>query len=248
MAEKTATRKKRKADRGTSGEGRARTRAPSNLKLRTDARSERRFEPKSPASVLLSMLGMSIGAVVVGAGTYGQWFRSEELGPHRFAPWLLGGGAALFLLVALFGQRVAKPVRIGDAGVAEEKDASDIERIAWCDVVRVLLSKDMIVVQSNGRSIAVPVRTHAAAASLLLAEARRRIPDRVEGELELPAPDGSSGDELALEEPQIAGQHCKASEKLISFENDARLCGLCGETYHKDSVPKACLTCGASLG
>jgi hypothetical protein len=104
----------------------------------------------------------------------------------------------------------------------------------------------MIVVQSNGRSIAVPVRTHAAAASLLLAEARRRIAERVEGELDLPAPDGS-GDEISLEAPQIAGAHCKASDRLISFENDARLCGLCGETYHKDAVPKACLTCGASL-
>ncbi len=193
------------------------------------------------------MLGMSIGAVLVGAGTYGQWFRGEELGPHRFAPWLLGGGAALFLLVALFGQRIAKPVRVGDAGVAEEKDASEIDRIAWCDVVRVLVSKDMIVVQSNGRSIAVPVRAHAAAASRLLAEARRRIGDRVEGDLELPAPDAAAGEEISLEAPQIAGARCKGSDKLISFENDARLCGLCGETYHKDSVPKACVTCGASL-
>jgi hypothetical protein len=105
----------------------------------------------------------------------------------------------------------------------------------------------MIVVQSNGRSIAVPVRAQAAAASRLLVEARRRIGDRVEGDLDLPPPAADAGDELRLDAPQIAGQHCKASDRLISFENDARLCGLCGEVYHKDSVPKACLTCAASL-
>ncbi|HVY48004.1 MAG TPA: hypothetical protein VHB21_19085 [Minicystis sp.] len=222
-------------------------RTTGELRLRTDPRQERRYEPKSPVGVVLSVVAMSLGAVAVGAGTYGQWMRAEALGPHKLAPWLLGGGAALFLLVALFGQRLAKPVRVGDAGLAVENDTNDVERIAWCDVVRALLSKDMIVVQSNGRSIAVPVKAHAAAAARLVAELKARVPDKVEGELELPAPDDADGELVKLEPPQIAGQRCKASDRLITFENDARLCGRCGEVYHKDSVPKACLTCGAEL-
>jgi hypothetical protein len=52
---------------------------------------------------------------------------------------------------------------------------------------------------------------------------------------------------VPLEPPQAAGQRCKASDKLIAFEKDARVCGRCGEVYHKEGVPSACLTCGAKL-
>ena len=59
--------------------------------------------------------------------------------------------------------------------------------------------------------------------------------------------DGDAGEKLTLEPPQVAGQHCKQSDKLIAFEKDGRLCGRCGEVYHKDSVPQRCLTCDAAL-
>ena len=52
---------------------------------------------------------------------------------------------------------------------------------------------------------------------------------------------------VTLEPAQVAGQKCKASGKLIAFEKDARLCGRCGEIYHKDSVPKRCEVCDARL-
>ena len=34
---------------------------------------------------------------------------------------------------------------------------------------------------------------------------------------------------------------------VIAFEKDARLCGRCGELYHKSGVPYLCLTCDARL-
>ena len=76
-----------------------------------------------------------------------------------------------------------------------------------------------------------------------------RIPKRVdvEGGIELPKVDDALGEVMPLEEPQVAGARCRATNKLIAFENDARVCGRCSELYHKDSVPKRCLTCDARL-
>ena len=79
--------------------------------------------------------------------------------------------------------------------------------------------------------------------------ASRRIPARVEGVdgTALGTPDSQAGEKIMLEPPQVAGQHCKQSDKLIAFEKDGRLCGRCGEVYYKDSVPQRCLTCDALL-
>jgi hypothetical protein len=52
---------------------------------------------------------------------------------------------------------------------------------------------------------------------------------------------------IDLEPPQVAGLRCKATDRPITFERDARLCGRCGEVYHKDGAPKRCLTCEAQL-
>jgi hypothetical protein len=219
------------------------------LKLRSDPRSERRFEAKSSSGALLSTIGMLVAAVLVGAGTYGQWLRDEALGPHKAAPWLLAAGAALLLAVALFGQRNAQPIRVGDAGVGLEKSPTEIERIPWHAVTRLLVSGRALTVQASGTSIAIPLPLQKSAAARTLAEARRRIPARTEGIAagELDQLDEGAGDVVALELPQAAGLKCKASGKLIAFERDARFCGRCGEIYHKDSVPKRCERCDARL-
>jgi hypothetical protein len=62
-----------------------------------------------------------------------------------------------------------------------------------------------------------------------------------------PPPGAADPAKEPLEPPQIAGQSCKATGKVISFEKDARLCGQCGELYHKSGVPDRCLTCDARL-
>src|SRR5262249_44333532 len=121
--------------------------------------------------------------------------------------------------------------------------------LAWCDVTNVVYAAGALTFQASGRSITIPVAGHPQAAARALAEAGERLPKRVE-DLEakdLPLPDPEAGEVLRLEPPQVAGQRCKATDKLIAFERDARLCGRCGELYHKDGVPTRCLTCHAPL-
>jgi hypothetical protein len=220
-----------------------------NLLTKKDARYERRYEPKASSMAVISVIAMSIGAVAVGAGTFGQWMRSEELGPHKAAPYLLVAGAILLLGVALFGQSSARPVRVGDAGVAEEGDGGEISRIEWRDVSKLILSASSLTVQASGSAITVPLDVQAQAVARILAEAKVRVPKRVEevnaGTLE--AVDDTLGEVLPLEPPQVAGERCAKSNKLIAFEKDARFCKQCGEVYHKEDVPKRCVTCDAKL-
>lgn len=219
------------------------------LELRSDPRSEKRFEPKSSPGAVISVVALSVAAVLVGAGTYGQWLRDEALGPHKWSPWLLAAGAAVFLAALLIGPRPALPVRVGDAGVGVEKGSNELERLAWHAISRITLATDALTLHGEGTTIAIPLPAMRDAAGKVLREARIRIPSLVEdiepGDLE--KADETASETVALEPPQVAGLKCKASGKLIAFEKDARLCGRCGQLYHKDVVPKRCMTCDARL-
>ncbi|EYF00971.1 Hypothetical protein CAP_8839 [Chondromyces apiculatus DSM 436] len=179
---------------------------------------------------------------------FGQFLR-EGAAPHPYALYLLGAGAVLAVLVALFGQWGALPMRVGDAGVAVERSAGEVDRLGWCDVNAVQLTATALTFRSPGTVVSIPVRAQREAAARALAEARTRIPGKVTGiqEKALPKPSEGAGRVLTLEPPQIAGLRCKASDKVITFERDARLCGRCGEVYHKDDVPRRCATCEAPL-
>lgn len=216
------------------------------LKKRTDPRSERRFEPKVPPRVILSVAAISIGAVAAGAGTYGRWLRGDELGPHPHAIYLLVAGAAAIVLVALFGQRPAPPARVGDAGIGLERDPAHIERVPWYEVKSVKLEGGLLTFTATGTVVAFDLASHPAAAAAALREAKKRVPDRVPAALTVPEAD-DKGEAMELEPPQIAGLHCKSSDKLIAFDKDARLCGRCGQHYHRASVPSRCLVCDARL-
>ncbi len=219
------------------------------LKLRSDPRSERRFEPKPTPLVLASMVALSVAAVMVGAGVYGQWMRAEELGPHPWAKVLMGVGAGVLALAAIFGPRAAECIRVGDAGIAAEKGPSEIERIGWFEVKEFLLDASGLTVKASGKLISMPLPTLREAVGEALREARARVPHLVE-RLEMNGLDregASSGETLALEMPQVTGQLCQASGQPLKFEKDSRLCGRCGSLYHKDSVPKRCKICDARL-
>lgn len=239
-ADKPVKRKRR----GSEGQG-----GDVFLRQRTDPRSERRFEPKASLVLGLTMLGASVAALLAGAGVYGQWFRGEEAGAHPAAPYLLVGALLLVAAAGLFGQWSIKPIRVGDAGVAIENGPGEIERIGWHEVTGLLLTEAALTVQGSGTAITIPLRTHPAAAARALDEARKRVPQHA-AELKadaLPAPDEAAGEVRSLEPPQVAGLHCKATDRLIAFEADARLCGRCGEVYHKEGVPSRCATCDARL-
>jgi hypothetical protein len=241
MAAEKTSKKKQKSTGESSGTA---------LRLTSDPRKERRYEPKAGATAIISVVGLSVGAVLLGAGTYGQWMRAESLGPHPYAPWLLMGGALLMLAIAFFGPRSATPIRVGDAGIGKEKDGGEIDRIEWRDISRIaLVGGDALTIESPGTTMVIPLKLQPQAAARIVSEAKARIPskvDEIEGE-PFEALDDSVGEVLPLEAPQLAGARCRATDKLIAFEKDARLCGRCGEVYSKDAVPAACLTCEAKL-
>ena len=238
------TTKKRKRAETTSAE------TPSSVLItRTEPRTERRYEPKASIVSILTLAGAALGAALAGAGVYAQWLRPDDADPHKLAPYLLAAGAALLIAVAFFGQLATKPIRVGDAGVGLEKDPADIERIPWNRILRVNLAPTALTIQASGTLVTVPLAAHPQAAARILAEARERIPGRVAGASgdQLEKLDDAAGELITLEPPQAAGLRCKSSDKLIAFEKDARFCGRCGEIYHKDGIPRRCVTCEAPL-
>jgi hypothetical protein len=218
------------------------------LRPESAARTERRYAPTPSASAWIAVAVAAFAVVALGAGAYGQWLRPSELGAHPYAAGLLAAGAVLLLGVALLGPRAAKPIRVGDAGVGVEKDKGAVERIAWCDVTAIELSAAALTIKSAALTVTIALDAHAAAAGAALAQARERIAAKVAGIDAKLAVDASAGEALALEPPQVAGQHCKATGKPIAFERDARLCARCGEVYLKSAVPKRCLSCDVELG
>jgi hypothetical protein len=218
---------------------------PSWLRSPSDRRTERRFQPSSNSAALFGMIVSCIGAVGVGAGVFGQFVR--KAGPHPWALYLMVAGSMLFFLGFILGSRAVLPLRVGDAGLAAERGGT-IERLAWFDVDVVRFASGALTFTGFGRLITIPVAAHPDAAWLALAEARARIPAKVASiKDDLPKMAKNAGELILLEEPQMAGLRCKASDRLITFEGDARLCGRCGQSYHREEVPKHCKTCDAKL-
>lgn len=211
-------------------------------------RKERRFEAESSYASKLAIFAGMAGALALGAGVYGQWVRDEPLG---YAGYLVAVGA----LVLGFGmyKTGADPgsLRVGDAGVAFEKN-NDLVRVLWCDVERVSLEGERLVVRGKQSTVAFPRAAFPRGSALLVAEASRRVPDVVKlsrQEFESAGTSSDADGELVpIEEIQVTGRHCRATDKPISFERDARLCPNCCEVYLKDQVPKKCLTCQQDLG
>ncbi len=212
-------------------------------------RKERRFTPEATYASRATVYAGMIGALALGAGVYAQWLREE---PLRYGPYLLGLGAVCFAGSLWKGAAEVGSVRVGDAGVALES-GGDLVRILWCDIERVSIdAAGKVQIKGKEASLAFPADAHPKALAWVLSEGGRRVPDVMavkRADIEaLPEPKEFDGELVAVEELQVAGRHCRATEKPISFERDARLCPNCGEAYLKDHVPKKCLTCQAELG
>jgi hypothetical protein len=211
-------------------------------------RKERRFTPEATyASRVTTYVGMA-SALALGAGVYAQWLTDN---PLPYAPYLLGLGSLGFLGSLWKGSGEVGRVRVGDAGVALETQG-DLVRILWCDIERVSIDAGKVQVKGKQASIGFPADAHPKALAWLLSEGGRRVPDVLavkRAEIEaLPEPKELDGELVTIEELQVTGRHCRATDKAIAFERDARLCPNCGESYLKDHVPKKCLTCQAELG
>ncbi|HET9958522.1 MAG TPA: hypothetical protein VFQ61_28705 [Polyangiaceae bacterium] len=211
-------------------------------------RRERRFTAEPTyASRVTAFAGMG-GALVLGAGVYAQWIRDEAL---SYAPVLVASGAAVLAWALWKSGGPLANVRVGEAGVALEKD-NELNRLLWCDIERIALDKSDLLIRGKNAQLRFPLDAHQRAAAWIVSEAGQRVPDVValsRAEIErLPQTKDSDGELVNIEDVQVAGRHCKATGKPISFEREARLCPTCGEAYLKDHVPKKCLTCNAELG
>jgi hypothetical protein len=211
-------------------------------------RTERRYVGEQTyASKVAVGLGM-LGGLALGAGVYSQWLSDH---PRGVAPFLAAGGAIVLGGSLMFGDLGTLPVRVGDAGVAVEK-GKDVLRIIWCDLKRVHAEDGKLVLEAKDQTILIPIAAQQRAVARIVAEGTRRVPEAMDVKRSalagLPAPSESDGEVLVVESLQVAGRHCAASGRPISFERDARLCPQCCQVYLKDEVPKKCLTCETELG
>ena len=210
-------------------------------------RIERRFIPEAThTSRFAAGLGM-VGSLALGAGVYGQWVKEAPMSSAAVLVVLgaagLGGGLWL-------GSASTFPVRVGDAGVAIER-GSETNRILWCDITEIKLDKGELVVVSPSLQLSIPVGAHPRATRYIVEEAERRLPKIVKvdeaGKRTIPLATQPGGEEVPVVGDQVAGRRCAATDKIISFERDARLCPNCAQVYYKDNVPKQCVTCGTEV-
>jgi len=211
-------------------------------------RKERRFLPEPTYASRASIGGGMLGALVLGAGVYSQWLSDN---PRAIAPYLFGVGAIGLGAALWFGDAGALPLRVGDAGIAIEK-GTEVVRLAWCDLERVFSERGELVAKGKELTLRIPIAAHRTAVAWILSEGTKRMPAVMDVKrqslAELPEPKENDGEFVVIDGLQVAGRHCAASGKPVSFERDARLCPNCGQVYLKDQVPAKCVTCDAVLG
>jgi hypothetical protein len=220
----------------------------------SDAKQGKRFleERRLVASsqqltpVTLGIGGLS--ALVLGMGAYGRWL-SQPPAEWATAELALGLVGAIYFAWQLSREGVA--IRVGDAGVAIER-GSEVVRLLWCDMKRIAVEKDLLVMSGTGPALSISTTTHALAVSWILKEAAERLPSLIDVAPKfvdsLPKPgdkDGLVDHVLSL---QTTGRRCAKTRKVIKYERDARLCSVCTQVYLKEEIPDICLTCKHSLG
>jgi len=211
-------------------------------------RKERRYSGEQTyASKVAIAVGM-LGALSLGAGVYSQWVSDHARGS---APYMVFAGALVLAGALVFGDLGTNPVRVGDGGVALER-GRDLLRILWCDLQHVRVQDGKLVLESKEQTFTIPIAGQPQAVARILAEGTRRVPEAMDVRRKdvsgLPEPGENDGELLTLDRLQVAGRHCAASGRPISFERDARLCPQCCQVYLRDEVPQKCVTCELELG
>ncbi|MCA9593410.1 MAG: hypothetical protein KC776_08865 [Myxococcales bacterium] len=210
-------------------------------------RKERRFVGNQTQSSTVAAVAGMLGAGALGAGVYAQWIKDP---PMSYGSYIVAGGALVLGAALWFGDAGAIPVRVGDAGVAVEK-GTEIIRLAWCDLERIYVERSYLVLSGDGLKLELPMAAHKAAAARILKEAVERVPDVLDVKQSatdsLPEPKDDDGEWVTITGVQVAGKRCAESGEVITFEGDARLCPSCGQVYHRNKVPKKCVTCEADL-
>jgi hypothetical protein len=242
----------------------AKAKKGSKTKLRE--RRERHFVPRSTTNIGVVYALGGIGSAVLGAGAWAVHLASNFAslednagkvppGPLAYGWWIVALGAALVGIAIWIGTSGEAPIRVGDGGVGIDKGG--VKRIAWNAITRIAWdgSAQGLIVHGHDESgvehnVRVSIRTQPQALAWIVKEGRARVPKVVElseNELEqVPVARKEAGEVLPLEPLRVVGLRCAASEKMISYEPDARVCPQCERVYYKSEVPREC-ACGASL-
>ncbi len=210
-------------------------------------RKEHRFTTSSAyISPLVAIIGM-VGCLVLGVGVWAQWGVDV---PYPWASYLVASGGLGLGVAMWFGQPSESAVVVGDGGIAVE-DGNDLIRVPWHAMRSLTVSGGSLVARSPGTTVRFSLGANPQAAAWALKEAAERVPDIVDVDAtvteKLPEPSTADGRLRDVVGDQVAGGRCANSGKAVGMEEDARLCGRCGQVYHKDSVPEQCVTCGAEL-
>jgi hypothetical protein len=216
-------------------------------------RCEQRFEPRPNAIPLVSHGLGALGALAMGAGAWGQFGPLvTDAGPEplKGAAYILFGGSLAVAGAIWLGTSGEPVLRVGDGGIGIEK--GQIRRIPWHGIERIEWRGEAVRITGKDQSgvavsLVVPVAKHPQAAAWIVKEARERVPSVVD------VPDGTTPTAVAnvaqsidLDPVQVVGMRCAASDQIISYEPDARICRRCERVYLKTQVPETC-ACGASL-
>lgn len=221
-------------------------------------RQERRFFPQSTFSPVLVRGFGAVGAAVLGAGAFGMARAESFLADEKLRAipsYLVAGGAVLTGLAIWLGTSSDPPIRVGSPGIG--MDRGETRRMPWWAVQAITWKSgaETLVVagkDDTGQSwtLEIALAAQPQAVAWIVDEAQRRIPKTVdlseEALASIPRLDEHAGLLLELEPLQVVGRRCAASDKIISYEPDARVCTRCERVYAKGSVPKKC-KCGASL-
>jgi hypothetical protein len=209
---------------------------------------ERRFVPEQThASRLSATVGM-LASLSLGGGVYGQWIREE---PYPQAAVFVAVGAAGLAYALWTSSSGLFPVRVSDVGIGLEQ-SGEVSRVRWCDLEKLRIVGSDLVVSAKADKLRIPVGAQPKAVARIVAEADRRVPAVVDIDdahrKTLVVVKDNDAPHVPLEGVQLAGLRCAASDTLISFERDARLCPTCGEVYHHAHVPAKCVTCDGAVG
>ena len=221
-------------------------------------RQERRFFPQSTFSPVLVRGFGALGAAVLGAGAFGMARAESFLSDEKLKAipsYMVAGGAILSGLAIWLGTSSDPPIRVGAPGVG--MDRGETRRMPWWAIDQVSWKSGAEALVVSGKddagqswTLEIPLAAQPQAVAWIVEEAQRRIPKRVDLPEEtlsaIPRVDEHAGLLIELDPLQVVGKRCAASDKIISYEPDARVCTRCERVYAKGSVPKKC-KCGATL-
>ncbi len=221
-------------------------------------RHEQRFTPQPTTNPILAKAVGGVGAAALGAGVWAQFghdWMDNGLPPYAFAVWLIRAGVIVFGVAVFLGMSRKAALRVGAGGIGIES-GKQVTRIPWYEIERIVWDPEGQVLSVLGRDetgasqhLEVKPRIHPAALAWIVKEGRARIPDRVD------VPDEArgiaearqgDGEDIVMDAVQVVGKRCAATDRILAYEPDARVCPRCERVYYKLAVPDDC-ACGASL-